>query len=48
MKVIACCTTHTKEQLKETGADYIVSDLSKVNIIALDDGTFNVEIEQEI
>ncbi|KAI9309476.1 HAD hydrolase, family IA, variant 3 [Cunninghamella echinulata] len=46
MKVIACCTTHTKEQLQETGADYIVSDLTKVNVIKLDDGTFNIEIEQ--
>ncbi|CAO3639559.1 unnamed protein product [Cunninghamella blakesleeana] len=47
MKVIACCTTYTKEQLKETGADFIVSDLSKVKIITLNDGSFNVEIEHE-
>ncbi|CAO3639555.1 unnamed protein product [Cunninghamella blakesleeana] len=47
MKVIACCTSHTEEQLKKTDADFIVPDLSKINIITLDDGTFNVEIEQE-
>lgn len=46
MKVIACTTTHTADQLKEAGADYVVSFLSDVSVSNLADGTMSVKIEQ--
>ncbi|KAI8089366.1 HAD-like domain-containing protein [Halteromyces radiatus] len=46
MTVIACTTTHTAEQLKQAGADHIVSYLTDVTISVLGDGTFGVQIDQ--
>ncbi|ORZ18741.1 HAD-superfamily hydrolase subfamily IA, variant 3 [Absidia repens] len=45
MTVIACTTTHTADQLKEAGADHIVSYLSDVSISVLGDGTFGVKVD---
>lgn len=42
MQCIACTTTHTKEQLKEAGATYVVSFLTDVDITSLPDGSFEV------
>ncbi|KAI8344254.1 HAD-like domain-containing protein [Chlamydoabsidia padenii] len=48
MKVIACTTTHTADQLKQAGADYVVSFLTDVSISVLGDGNMAVNIEQVV
>ncbi|SAL95790.1 hypothetical protein [Absidia glauca] len=48
MKVIACTTTHTADQLKEAGADHVVSFLTDVSVSNLGDGTMAVKIEQAV
>lgn len=44
-KVIALTTTHSLEQLKEAGADWIVEDLRSVSVEGVDgDGRVQIEI----
>ncbi|KAG2220977.1 hypothetical protein INT45_006510 [Circinella minor] len=42
MQCIGCLTSHTVEQLKEAGVDYIVQLLTDVDIEQLPDGSFEV------
>ena len=44
-KVVALKTSHTIEQLKEAGPDWIVEDLRSVTLKAFDKGKGKVEIE---
>ncbi|ORX50908.1 HAD-superfamily hydrolase subfamily IA, variant 3 [Hesseltinella vesiculosa] len=46
MTVIACTTTHTADQLKKAGADFIVPFLSEVQVNLTGDGNFEVDVRQ--
>lgn len=44
MHSIACLTTHSLEQLREAGADFIVNDLGDVDVVVLGDGRLEFTI----
>lgn len=46
MKCIACTTTHSVEQLKQSGATVIVDRLDSVRIERQDDGTYKTVVEK--
>ncbi|KAI8075157.1 HAD-like domain-containing protein [Gongronella butleri] len=46
MTVIACTTTHSAEQLRAAGADYVVDYLSEVEVHITGDGHFEVEVRE--
>jgi glycerol-1-phosphatase len=43
-KVLGLTTSHTEEQVREAGADWIVPDLSSVQFVKWDDGTGRVHV----
>jgi glycerol 3-phosphatase-1 len=43
-KVIALTTTHTLEQCREAGADWIVEDLRSISVKGVEDGKLQLEI----
>ncbi|KAI8388035.1 2-deoxyglucose-6-phosphate phosphatase [Radiomyces spectabilis] len=48
MQVIACTTTHSAEELRESGATKIVQFLSDVEIVPLPDGNFEVLVSNAL
>ena len=42
MRCVGCVTSHTVEQLKEAGVDYVVQLLTDVDIEQMPDGSFEV------
>jgi glycerol 3-phosphatase-1 len=44
-QVVALATTHTLEQLREAGADWIVQDMRSVKLLAWDESTREARIE---
>lgn len=48
MHSIACLTTHSYEQMKEAGADYIVNDLSDVEVTVLGNGDLEFTIRNPL
>ncbi|KAH8554613.1 HAD-like domain-containing protein [Umbelopsis sp. PMI_123] len=48
MHSIACVTTHSLEQLKAAGADYIVNDLGDVDVTVLGDGRLEFTISNPL
>jgi len=47
-KVIALATTHSLDQLKEAGADWIVEDLRSVSVKGVVDGRVQIEIRNAL
>lgn len=43
--VVALATTHTLEQLRDAGADWIVKDMRSVKLVAWDEGTRRARIQ---
>ncbi|KAI8085559.1 HAD-superfamily hydrolase subfamily IA, variant 3, partial [Thamnidium elegans] len=46
--VIACATTHTVDQLKQAGANCVVSLLTEVDFTILPDGSFEVQVKNTL
>lgn len=47
-KVLAVATTHTIEQIKDAGADWIVRDLTDVSLLRVEDGNVQIEIRNSL
>jgi glycerol 3-phosphatase-1 len=48
MHAIGCLTTHTLEQLRKAGADYIVNDLGDLQVQVLGDGQLEFTISNPL
>lgn len=46
--VIACQTTHTVDQLKQAGANCVVSLLTEVDFTILPDSSFEVQVKNTL
>ncbi|GAA5798793.1 hypothetical protein HPULCUR_004199 [Helicostylum pulchrum] len=46
--VIACATTHTVDQLKQAGANCVVSLLTEIDFTILPDGSFEVQVKNTL